>query len=68
MKPSVVTETTFPLSTEILWRHSPITLLMKAVVHEANIGFDKSVPFTLNIFPVRASKAFLFDTPLTTFP
>jgi hypothetical protein len=68
IKPSVVTETTLPPNVCMLCRHSPITLLMKAVVQEAKIGFDSGVPEILNIFPVRLSKLFLLDIPLTTFP
>ena len=50
MKPSVVTDTTFPFSLEILCQHSPITLLIKAVVQEAKFLLDNTVPETLNIF------------------
>ena len=50
MKPSVVTETTLPPSVLMLCRHSPITLLMKAVVQEAKIGLDNSVAVTLKVF------------------
>jgi hypothetical protein len=35
----MVTYTTFPPNFEILCKHSPMTLLMKAVVHEAKRGF-----------------------------
>jgi len=40
MNPSVVTDTTLPFNFEILCKHSPITLLTKAVVHDAKIGLD----------------------------
>lgn len=68
MKPSVVTDTTLPPNLEMLSRHSPTTLIIKAVVHEANTGFYRSVAVTLKDFPVKVSKLFLLDRPLTTFP
>jgi hypothetical protein len=39
MKPSVVTDSTLPPNLEMLSRHSPSTLLIKAVVYEAKTGF-----------------------------
>lgn len=68
INPSVVVETTLPPRVWMLWRHSPITLLMKAVLHEARIGFESSVPETLNILPDMESKDILLEIPLTTLP
>lgn len=68
IKPSVVTETTFPPKVWMLCKHSPITLLMNAVVQEAKMGFEREVPVTLNVFPVKLSKLILLDIPRTTFP
>jgi hypothetical protein len=47
INPSVVTDTILPPSACMLWRHSPITDRMKAVVIDARMGFDSSVPTTL---------------------
>ena len=52
MNPSVVTETTLPSNFLMLCKHSPITLLMKAVVQVAKIGLDNYVPVILKVFPV----------------
>ena len=68
MKPSVVTETTLPPRVCILCKHSPITLLMNAVIQEANMGLDNSVALTLKLLPVSESKDFLLEIPRTTLP
>jgi hypothetical protein len=68
INPSVVTDTQLPPSFCILWRHYPITLLTKAVLHDASMGLDKSVPVILKVFPVRVSNDILLEIPLTTFP
>ena len=68
INPSVFYETTFPFNLEILCKHSPTTLLTNAVVRDAKIRFYKSVPVSLKDFPVKLSKLFLLDNPLTTFP
>ena len=41
IKPSVVTETTFPLSFCTACKHSPTKLLIKPVTQDAKIGLDK---------------------------
>jgi len=68
MKPSVVTDTTLPPNFCILCKHSPTTLLMNAVVHEAINGLDNVVAVTLELFLVNESKFILFDIPLQTLP
>jgi len=50
MKPSVVVETTSPPNFWILCQHSPITLLINAVVKETRIGLDNTVAPTLKFF------------------
>lgn len=68
INPSVVTETTLPPKDFMLCKHSPTTLLIKAVVQEAKIGLDNSVPDILTILIVLVSKDFLLEIPLTTLP
>ena len=62
MKQSVVTDTTLHPNLERLSRHSPTTLLIKAVVHKANTGFDRSLAVTLKYLPVKVSKLTHFKT------
>jgi hypothetical protein len=68
MKPYVVTDTIFPPSFGMLCKHSPITLLIKAIVQEARMGLEIEVAVTLINLLLLMSKLFLFEIPLTTFP